>query len=123
MARTAKAGTATAKTKSGTKTAAKRPAASRSKRAAAPGNPFETIKIERDGGIAFVIMNRPEKRNAMSPQLHMEMSEALDELVDAYPEQWPIAVVTDEGELGRSATERGATVLSNGQLLDLFIAD
>ena len=52
-----------------------------------------------------------------------EPAAALDELVDAYPEQWPIAIVTDDEELGRSAVERGAIVMSNGQLLDLFIAD
>lgn len=51
-----------------------------------------------------------------------EPAAALDELVDAYPEQWPIAIVTDEGQLGQSAANRGAVVLSNGQLLDLFIA-
>jgi predicted nucleic acid-binding Zn-ribbon protein len=51
-----------------------------------------------------------------------EPAAALDELVDAYPEQWPIAIVTDEGQLGQSAADRGAVVLSNGQLLDLFIA-
>ena len=32
---------------------------------------FETVKIERNKGITFLIMNRPEKRNAMSPQLHL----------------------------------------------------
>jgi predicted nucleic acid-binding Zn-ribbon protein len=51
-----------------------------------------------------------------------EPAAALDELVDAYPEQWPIAIVTDDGQLGQSASNRGAVVLSNGQLLDLFIA-
>ncbi len=51
-----------------------------------------------------------------------EPAAALDELVDAYPEQWPIAIVTDEAALGQSAADRGAVVLSNGQLLDLFIA-
>ena len=39
---------------------------------------LETVKIERDGGTTFVILNRPEKRNAMSPQLHNDMCEALD---------------------------------------------
>jgi trans-feruloyl-CoA hydratase/vanillin synthase len=39
---------------------------------------LENVKIERDGGITFVILNRPEKRNAMSPQLHRDMCEALD---------------------------------------------
>ena len=51
-----------------------------------------------------------------------EPTAALDELVDAYPEQWPIALVTDDEELAASAATRGAAVLNNGQLLDLFIS-
>jgi hypothetical protein len=51
-----------------------------------------------------------------------EPAAALDELVSAYPEQWPIALVTDDPVLAASAQARGATVLNNGQLLDLFIA-
>ena len=39
---------------------------------------LETVKIERDGETTFIILNRPEKRNAMSPQLHMDMCDALD---------------------------------------------
>ena len=39
---------------------------------------LENVKIEREGGTTFVILNRPEKRNAMSPQLHIDMCEALD---------------------------------------------
>ncbi len=39
---------------------------------------LENVKIERDGKTTFIMMNRPEKRNAMSPQLHMDMCEALD---------------------------------------------
>jgi hypothetical protein len=52
-----------------------------------------------------------------------EPAAALDELVDAYPEQWPIALVTDDERLAAAASERGAAVLNNGQLLDLFIAE
>ncbi|MDH4277561.1 MAG: hypothetical protein OEZ14_00360 [Acidimicrobiia bacterium] len=51
-----------------------------------------------------------------------EPAAALDELVSAYPDQWPIALVTDDSSLASSARERGAVVLNNGQLLDLFIA-
>jgi trans-feruloyl-CoA hydratase/vanillin synthase len=39
---------------------------------------LENVKIERDGATTFIILNRPETRNAMSPQLHMDMVEALD---------------------------------------------
>ena len=39
---------------------------------------LENVKIERDGRTTFIILNRPEKRNAMSPQLHLDMCEALE---------------------------------------------
>ena len=43
--------------------------------------PYTSILVEREtDGVTFVILNRPEKRNAMSPELHREMCEALDEL-------------------------------------------
>lgn len=42
---------------------------------------LETVRIVREGdGIAWVSINRPEKRNAMSPQVHRDMSAAFDEL-------------------------------------------
>jgi len=41
---------------------------------------YENIKIEREGQIAIVTLNRPEKRNAMSPGLHYDMEDALTRL-------------------------------------------
>ena len=42
---------------------------------------FTTVKIEREkDGITWVIFNRPEKRNAMSPTFHHEMNEVLARL-------------------------------------------
>ncbi len=41
---------------------------------------YETIRIENEDGIAWLIMNRPEKRNAMNPRMHYEMDRALPEL-------------------------------------------
>ena len=41
---------------------------------------YETVKVELENGIAWVTLNRPDKRNAMSPQLHYEMCAILDEL-------------------------------------------
>jgi trans-feruloyl-CoA hydratase/vanillin synthase len=38
------------------------------------------VKVEKRDGIAWTYLNRPEKRNAMSPALHAEMSSTLDEL-------------------------------------------
>src|SRR5580698_2344608 len=40
---------------------------------------YEAIHVENEGGITWLMINRPDKRNAMSPQVHLEMDEALDE--------------------------------------------
>ena len=41
---------------------------------------MECVKVEKKNGITWVLLNRPEKRNAMSPQLHYEMDETLKAL-------------------------------------------
>ncbi len=41
---------------------------------------YATVKVEKEDAIAWLILNRPEKRNAMSPQLHDEMLDAITEL-------------------------------------------
>ncbi|MBX3582919.1 MAG: p-hydroxycinnamoyl CoA hydratase/lyase [Rhizobiaceae bacterium] len=41
---------------------------------------FQHVEIVREDGIAWTYLNRPEKRNAMNPQLHIEMNQALDYL-------------------------------------------
>jgi len=56
---------------------------------------YETIKVEREDGITWVIFNRPDKRNAMSPQLHIDMDDVLDEL--AIDDETDILVVTGAG--------------------------
>ena len=57
---------------------------------------YETVLIEKEAGITWLIMNRPEKRNAMSPQLHVEMDDALAEL--AVDPETQILVLTGAGE-------------------------
>jgi feruloyl-CoA hydratase/lyase len=47
---------------------------------AAADKPYEAIKVDRDEGITTITLNRPEKRNAMNPTLHLEMLDALTEL-------------------------------------------
>ena len=49
----------------------------KAKKTTKPRYSFETVKIEQTDGITFLIMNRPEKRNAMSPQMHYDMDDAL----------------------------------------------
>jgi trans-feruloyl-CoA hydratase/vanillin synthase len=41
---------------------------------------YKTILVENADGITTVTLNRPEKRNAMSPQLHMDMWDVLNRL-------------------------------------------
>ena len=38
---------------------------------------WETVRVELDGGIAWVELHRPEKRNAMNPRLNEEMVDVL----------------------------------------------
>ncbi len=41
---------------------------------------YENIEIVREGQITFVMLNRPDKRNAMSPGVHRDMCDALETL-------------------------------------------
>jgi len=41
---------------------------------------YKTVKVEREDGITWVTLNRPEKRNAMNPQMHYDMLDVLTEL-------------------------------------------
>jgi len=56
---------------------------------------YECAKVRITNGIAWAALNRPEKRNAMSPTLHYEMDDALARLeVD---DRVKVVVVTGEG--------------------------
>src|ERR1700750_3339394 len=56
---------------------------------------YEFVKVRIRDGIAWASLNRPDKRNAMSPQLHYDMDDALMRLeVD---EDVKVVVVTGEG--------------------------
>jgi feruloyl-CoA hydratase/lyase len=57
---------------------------------------YEHVLIERDGGISFLVLNRPEQRNAMSPDLHYEMEHAVDAL--AADRDTKVLVLTGAGE-------------------------
>jgi trans-feruloyl-CoA hydratase/vanillin synthase len=38
---------------------------------------YQTLLVDRDEGVTTITLNRPEKRNALSPQLHREMHDLL----------------------------------------------
>ncbi len=57
---------------------------------------WTTVRVEVEEGIGWVIFNRPEKRNAMSPTLNREMREILETLeLDA---DVKVLVLTGAGE-------------------------
>lgn len=41
---------------------------------------LETVNLEIDGPKATIYLNRPDKKNAMNPQMHRDMNTALDEI-------------------------------------------
>ena len=57
---------------------------------------YETLLLTKEGGKTTITFNRPEKRNAMSPQLHREMFELLTEL--RYDKETRVIVLTGAGE-------------------------
>ncbi len=54
---------------------------------------LKTIKVESADGIVTITLNRPQKKNAMSPQLHREMLDTLRELRD----DWNVRVIVLTG--------------------------
>jgi trans-feruloyl-CoA hydratase/vanillin synthase len=62
----------------------------------APSKTYKTVLVEREDGITWVILNRPEKRNAMNPTMHYEMIEVLSEL-ETDPET-KVLVLTGAGQ-------------------------
>ncbi|MGU7784188.1 p-hydroxycinnamoyl CoA hydratase/lyase [Burkholderia sp. PU8-34] len=57
---------------------------------------WKTVKVAVEGGIAWVTLNRPEKRNAMSPTLNSEMIDVL-EAIELDPEA-QVLVLSGEGD-------------------------
>jgi len=56
---------------------------------------YKTLVIEIADKVAKVIFNRPEKKNAMDPQLHEDMTKALEDL--RYNDDVAVLVVTGAG--------------------------
>ncbi len=57
---------------------------------------YQTVKVEREDGITWVILNRPEKRNAMNPKMHYEMLDVLTELET--DDETQVMILTGAGE-------------------------
>ena len=56
---------------------------------------YKTVLVEQRGKVAKVIMNRPDKKNAMNPQLVMDMAQVLEDL--RYDDSVAVVVLTGAG--------------------------
>ena len=68
---------------------------------------YENVKVDIRDGIGWASMNRPEKRNAMSPQLHYDMQDALARM-EVDPDV-RVVVITGEGGLKALFAPRAET--------------
>ena len=62
---------------------------------------YEYVKVDREGPITVVTLNRPEVMNALHSPAHIELDEVFNGFA-ADPEQW-VAIVTGAGERAFSA--------------------
>jgi enoyl-CoA hydratase/carnithine racemase len=64
---------------------------------------YETLLLEREGAVLSLILNRPEKLNAISPRLLEEMAQALDEI--SRMENLRLLVIRGAGRAFSSGTD------------------
>ena len=57
---------------------------------------YQTLLIEKSDGVGILTLNRPQKKNAMNPQLHEDMTAALEEL--RYDEAVRVLILTGAGD-------------------------
>lgn len=62
---------------------------------------YEFVKVEREGPITTITLNRPDVMNALHSPAHFELAEVFDAFA-ADPDQW-VAIVTGAGERAFSA--------------------
>ncbi|MBI4528814.1 MAG: p-hydroxycinnamoyl CoA hydratase/lyase [Deltaproteobacteria bacterium] len=57
---------------------------------------YKTILVDKKEGVTTITFNRPQVKNAMSPQLHLDMVDALTEI--EYDDETRVLVLTGAGE-------------------------
>ena len=57
---------------------------------------YETIIVDVEDGVATLTLNRPEKKNAMNPRLHEEVTDALEAI--RYDDDARVLVITGAGD-------------------------
>jgi len=58
--------------------------------------PYETLSVERDGGLMIVRFNRPERRNAINRQMHADLQDLCHTLTDDTDTR--VVIFTGEGK-------------------------
>jgi len=77
---------------------------------------YETIDFKTEGGIARITLNRPDRLNSFTAQMHGEMRDALDSLGDAR-----VVILTGAGRgfcAGQDLNDRAA---APGEAIDLGV--
>ena len=75
---------------------------------------YETIKLDQDGALLTVRLNRPEKRNAINRQMHADLQDLCHKLRDDTDTR--VVIFTGEGEVfsaGADTSEWGDPGSSN----------
>jgi crotonobetainyl-CoA hydratase len=62
---------------------------------------YEFCKVQRDGKLTIVTINRPDVMNSLHPPANFELAKVFDDFAKD-PEQW-VAIITGEGEKAFSA--------------------
>lgn len=80
---------------------------------------FATVDLRFDGARAFIELNRPDKRNAMSPQLHEDMHKAFDAIEQRGDIR--VVVITGRGGSFSAGMDLEEFILDNFRDPDAFI--
>ena len=82
--------------------------------------PFETIQLDHSGEIATLTLNRPEKRNALSPEMIDEIVSALEQLES---DASRVLILTGAGESFCSGMDIGGLRSLTGQSAEESLKD
>ena len=64
---------------------------------------YETLKIESEGGLMVVRLNRPEKRNAINRQMHIDLQAVCRELAEDFETR--VVILAGEGGIFSSGAD------------------
>lgn len=79
---------------------------------------WQTVRYEKDGRVARIILNRPEVLNALNAPMVQELAE-VTQLVAKDPETW-VVIVSGAGRAFNSGIDR--TALANGEIGESFFS-